>query len=750
MRLLKLLSILFLVGFTSNLFSQANGNYQWILNQDGAITNDILRWDGTGWKPATITTVGGVTGTAVARQVGVWLTSTDIGGDTSFVFDASKRLSLGRSFSESNSRLTIFGTNTTVGTFAFTHYSSDGIKKADLTNSGVLRLYNSSGANALSLGSGSIAAAGSLDLQANSSSAAGMNINNVSGGITITNTASHATYPVFTLDGNTKTSTTQNIISQKIITGFAPTASGTNTYTTIEISPTINQTGGHTGISYGSRYAPILTAAADWRSIQIDNASGYGIYQSNSGADNYFAGQVGIGTVPSGSNILTISGGVKMDLGSDATGDIYRRNSSGVLERIPIGIANQVLTVSGGLPTWQNSASGADNWGSQVVVKDSSLVNWGTSANPLGIRGYGAASNGQVPSKATGGITWITPTTGTVTNFSAGDLSPLFTTSEATTTTTPALTFALTNAGAHTYFGNATGSTGAPSYTSNAALSKTDDTNVTLTLGGAPTTSLLEAVSLTLGWTGQLSVSRGGSGVGTLTGLLQGNGTSAFTAITNSSTTGQVLRVTGASTYAWGALDLANTNAVTGVLDETNGGTGQSTIATGDILYGSSSNTLSKLTIGASTTYLKGGTTPSWATLNSAALSDASNIALLNGNQTFSGTNVFSALTTTSNEASTFASTVTTNATTLAGTSSHIYLNIASAGSSITLPADANVSDGEIIEIMNLNSNAVDIIPNTGQTINEVASQISDMPQYGHIVLKARLVSTVAHWMRWE
>lgn len=44
-----------------------------------------------------------------------------------------------------------------------------------------------------------------------------------------------------------------------------------------------------------------------------------------------------------------------------------------------------------------------------------------------------------------------------------------------------------------------------------AALTKTDDTNVTLTLGGTPTTALLRAASLTLGWTGQLSLTRGGT-----------------------------------------------------------------------------------------------------------------------------------------------------------------------------------------------------------------------------------------------
>jgi hypothetical protein len=45
-----------------------------------------------------------------------------------------------------------------------------------------------------------------------------------------------------------------------------------------------------------------------------------------------------------------------------------------------------------------------------------------------------------------------------------------------------------------------------------AALTKTDDTNVTLTLGGSPTTALLAATSLTLGWTGSLAVARGGTG----------------------------------------------------------------------------------------------------------------------------------------------------------------------------------------------------------------------------------------------
>jgi hypothetical protein len=46
---------------------------------------------------------------------------------------------------------------------------------------------------------------------------------------------------------------------------------------------------------------------------------------------------------------------------------------------------------------------------------------------------------------------------------------------------------------------------------SGAALTSVNDTNVTLSLGGTPTTALLAATSLTLGWTGTLGLARGGT-----------------------------------------------------------------------------------------------------------------------------------------------------------------------------------------------------------------------------------------------
>jgi hypothetical protein len=54
--------------------------------------------------------------------------------------------------------------------------------------------------------------------------------------------------------------------------------------------------------------------------------------------------------------------------------------------------------------------------------------------------------------------------------------------------------------------------TGTPTFTAPAALTRTNDTNVTLTLGGTPATALLQASSITAGWTGTLAPARGGFG----------------------------------------------------------------------------------------------------------------------------------------------------------------------------------------------------------------------------------------------
>lgn len=71
------------------------------------------------------------------------------------------------------------------------------------------------------------------------------------------------------------------------------------------------------------------------------------------------------------------------------------------------------------------------------------------------------------------------------------------------------------------------------------ALTSSNDTNVTIVLGGSPTTSLLASVSITMGWSGTLSAARGGFGadISAQSGVpLFTTGTATFTGTTGSGT----------------------------------------------------------------------------------------------------------------------------------------------------------------------------------------------------------------------
>lgn len=138
------------------------------------------------------------------------------------------------------------------------------------------------------------------------------------------------------------------------------------------------------------------------------------------------------------------------------------------------------------------------------------------------------------------------------------------------------------------------GSSGtAPQWNAPAALTKTDDTNVTLTLGGSASTALLNAASLTLGWTGQLAVTRGGTGLATVAqgDILYGSASNTLSALAKNTTATRYLSNTGSSNNpAWAQIDL--TNGVTGTLPTTNGGTGLASFTANGIAYASSTSAL--------------------------------------------------------------------------------------------------------------------------------------------------------------
>ncbi len=118
------------------------------------------------------------------------------------------------------------------------------------------------------------------------------------------------------------------------------------------------------------------------------------------------------------------------------------------------------------------------------------------------------------------GFQWIGITgggggSGSVTSFSAGNLSPLFTTSVATATTTPALTFALSSPSAYSVFMNNTGSSAPPAFSTPVLASLlfgSQGTTSTLLHGNASGAPSWAAVNLASEVTGNLSVNNLNSG----------------------------------------------------------------------------------------------------------------------------------------------------------------------------------------------------------------------------------------------
>ncbi len=148
----------------------------------------------------------------------------------------------------------------------------------------------------------------------------------------------------------------------------------------------------------------------------------------------------------------------------------------------------------------------------------------------------------------------------------------------------------VTFSGAFTFAGTLTGNTAVTFPTSGtlattsqlvtpAALTKTDDTNVTLTLGGSPSTALVNAASLTLGWTGQLGLTRGG----TAASLTASNGgivystASALAILAATATATQMLQSGASGAPAWSTTTWPATSTIN------------------QLLYSSSANTIAGL-----------------------------------------------------------------------------------------------------------------------------------------------------------
>ena len=100
------------------------------------------------------------------------------------------------------------------------------------------------------------------------------------------------------------------------------------------------------------------------------------------------------------------------------------------------------------------------------------------------------------------------------------------------------------------------------------ALSRSNDTNVTLTLSGSPNTVLLASTTITAGWTGVLSTARGGTGPWTTVGaVLVAQGPSSAPAWSSTATAfGYIAGAGGAVTQTGSRTASVTVNKPTGAI----------------------------------------------------------------------------------------------------------------------------------------------------------------------------------------
>jgi hypothetical protein len=132
----------------------------------------------------------------------------------------------------------------------------------------------------------------------------------------------------------------------------------------------------------------------------------------------------------------------------------------------------------------------------------------------------------------------------------------------------------------------------------------------------------------TISLTGIVPIANGGTNLSTYTAgdTLYANATNTLTKLSIGSTNSVL--VSDGTKPNWGTVALGSSNAVSGTLGATNGGTGQSTYTTGDIIYASATNTLSKLAGQTTTTQKFLGQTgdgvnsaaPVWSTVPAASV----------------------------------------------------------------------------------------------------------------------------------
>lgn len=302
-----------------------------------------------------------IDGSGAANRVTYWSDADTLTSASTFLFDGTA-LILGDTAALTGTRFHTKGTGTNNTTYAWQHKDSANNVTVQVANNGELTLGQ--------VGNQTVFAAAAMS----NDNATAFTVQSLSNLILTGSTATKlrggsASSANTTIAETTKTSTTIAQSNFATAGSFSPAGAGTNAYYEINVAPTINQTGGHTGATFGVRVIPVLTSAVDFRGVDI--------------------------TAPGQTALRVNSGKVRVDFGSDATGDIWYRTSTGEMARLGTGTSTQVL-VGGTTPSWGNVPS--------VPVTEAFITGIAASSVDLD------ANTGQVKDRDGNNIAFTVPT----------------------------------------------------------------------------------------------------------------------------------------------------------------------------------------------------------------------------------------------------------------------------------------------------------------------------------------------------
>jgi hypothetical protein len=187
------------------------------------------------------------------------------------------------------------------------------------------------------------------------------------------------------------------------LSGYVPTSRTVNG-SPLSSNITISTITGNAGTATALQTARTINGTSFDGTASITVTAAAGTLTGATLASNVLASSLtSFGTVTGGTlSTGAVIGGVTMTLGSDASGDVYYRNSSGVLTRVAAGAQNTIFTMgASSVPSWQaasgggttiNSTDGVIPYRSNSTTFADSPFSFASSAVTLTRTGIGATS----------------------------------------------------------------------------------------------------------------------------------------------------------------------------------------------------------------------------------------------------------------------------------------------------------------------------------------------------------------------